>query len=493
MMNPLMRVFPLLTILLVFVPDFASGKTILPYDVLSYDLSVKLGFEKSPEPGLSYRYLFSPLNTLEGEAMIVLRNAAPEPLHEISLIFNRLMRPTEILVDGEVSEFHSVLKGLEGREALQVLHVTVVLLGSLESGDQIELTIRYGGQLMGYPESGMLYTRETLDPEFTILRSETFCYPVVALPTRESTVLCARTDVFDQQLKITVPVGHIAVNGGRSLGTEEIDGRAVYTYASHGPESRIMITIAPYELATVGPHRIYHFADSADGASNLTRLLSQAMELLSSWFGPPPLNRGLVVAEIPEFFGSQEGPLLIQTSGAFRNPEQYGEFYHELSHLWNPKDIDPTPSRWNEGLATFLQALVESHLSESADLDASLQQTFEGLKKRLSKDEDLRSVAMIDYGEREMTDLSYRTGALLFGLLREQVGETALFEFLASYSREHHEKGSRDADFADELAATLGGEAASLMEEWYLSPRFAEQILAAASWNDLRGWYITQR
>ena len=165
-----MPVLNVLAILLVFVPGLASGETILPYDVLSYNLSVKLEFEKSPEAGLSYRHLFSPLNTLEGEATIVVRNAAPEPLHEISLILNRLLRPKDIHVDGAAPEFHSVLQGLEGRESLQVLNVTVELSRPLDPGNQIEVVIRYGGQLMGYPESGMLYTRETLDPEFTILR-----------------------------------------------------------------------------------------------------------------------------------------------------------------------------------------------------------------------------------------------------------------------------------------------------------------------------------
>ncbi len=493
MMNRLIHILSQLTVLLTFASSPALGETILPYDVISYDLSVKLDFENSPEAGLSYRYLFSPLNTMEGEAKIVLRNAAPEPLHEISLIFNRLLTPKEILVNDEAPEFHSILRGLKGRESLQVLQVTVALPQPLARGDQTQLTIRYGGQLMGYPESGMLYTRETLDPDFTILRSETFCYPLVALPTRDSTSTSMRTDVFDQKLKITVPAGHIAVNGGRFVGSEKTDGKATYSYASHEQASTILIPIAPYQLVTVGSHRIYHFSDSTEGAENLTRLLDQAVELLSSWLGPLPVERGLVIAEIPEFFGSQAGPLIIQTSGAFRDPDKYGEFYHELSHLWNPNDIDPTPSRWNEGLAMFLQVLVETRLSELADLDTSFQETFEHLKNRLSENEELHAVAMINFGKNEMTDLSYSTGQLLFGLLMEQVGEKPLLDFLATYLSEHQKTGSRDSDFAAELVAALGEDTADLMDEWFLGPHSAEQILEAASWDDLRGRFTTSR
>jgi len=32
----------------------------------------------------------------------------------------------------------------------------------------------------------MLYVRETLDPDFTILRYETFCYPQVSPPEKEA-------------------------------------------------------------------------------------------------------------------------------------------------------------------------------------------------------------------------------------------------------------------------------------------------------------------
>ena len=482
-----------LAVLLIFASSPASGETILPYDVISYSLSVRIDFEKSPEAGLSYRHLYSPLNKMEGEATITLRNATSEPLHEISLIFNRLLSPGEILVNDEVLEFHSVLSRLKGREAQQVLHVTAVLQQPLQAGDDTKLLVRYGGQLVGYPESGMLYVRETLDPDFTILRSETFCYPLAAFPTLDSTMTSVRTDVFDQELKVMVPTGHVAVNGGRYLGVEEEDGKSTYTYASHEPESTILISIAPYRLITVGSHRIYHFKDSADGAKKLTRLLEQAMELLKSWLGPPPLESGLVIAEIPEFFGSQAGPLIIQTSGAFRNPEQYGEFYHELSHLWNPKDIDPKPSRWNEGLAMFLQILVETRLSESADLDTGLQKTFEHLKKRLSANDDLIAMAMIEYGKNEVTGLSYLMGQLLFGVLREMVGENALLDFLARYSLEHQKSGSRDVDFEAELVEALGEDTAIVMDQWFLKSGSAKKILEAESWEDLRGQYTSRQ
>ena len=57
---------------------------------------------------------------------------------------------------------------------------------------------------------------------------------------------------------------------------------------------------------------------------------------------------------------------------------------------------------------------------------------------------------MVDYGKEDMTSHSYRTGALLFGLLREHVGEVALLEFVGDYSRRHRESGSTDRGFGSD-------------------------------------------
>jgi hypothetical protein len=466
-----------------------SSAEVLPFDVQSYRWSVRVSFEESPGPDSPYRSLFSILNTLDAEATLTVRNASDGPLTDIPLLLHRLMKVTELEIDGEPATFRQELKTVEDWEGYQVRYISVSLEKPWTSGGRVTLRVRYTGQLEGYTETGMLYVQETLDPDFTILRSETFCYPQVAKPRRDAVHLARRRDEFDQELRITVPASHVVVNAGKLTAVEESDGKKTYSFSSHEPDGVILLPIAPYRLVTAGESRIFHFETSSEGAENLARSLEKVMALFTSWFGPTAMERGLTIAEIPELFGSQAGPLIIQTSGSFNDPAKYGEFYHELSHLWNASDVDPKPSRWNEGLAMFLQGLVEEKLGGKKILDRQLSSTFSRLQEKLREDEKLSSLALIDYGEEDYTSWSYSTGALFFGLLHDRVGEDALLEFLGTYYQEHRDEGSTDRVFAEELVAELGPVSEKIVQEWFLTPAFCRKVLAAASWDELRAGY----
>lgn len=474
--------------------SFLSGSGVAadeasPYDVLTYRLAVTIDFEKSPGPESPYRSLSGVLNELQAEAIIRVANVSQQTQEEISLILHRLMEATEIESAGAKLTFDQQLRGLEGWENFHIHHLKVRWAEPLAPGEETTLTIRYVGQLVGYPEVGMLYVRETLDPDFTILRSETFCYPQVSRPERDAVHAARRFDLFDQELEVTVPDGHVVTNAGRLVGVTEIDGKKTYSFSSDQPVGIIMIPIAPYRTTTSGPHRIFHFESSTPGVDNLKENLSRVMALFTSWFGPPMVEHGLTIAEIPEFFGSQSGSFILQTSGAFNNPDQYNEFYHELSHLWNPRDIDPKPCRWNEGLATFLEGLVEDHLGGDGRLDKRLSQIFSSLKAALDRDEKLASVAMIDYGEENMTPRSYSTGALLFGLLHHQVGEENLLKFIGDYSQRHRQSGSTDRALAEEIVSALGEGSREIVRDWLLTPAFAGQLSGVESWSELKQVY----
>jgi len=474
--------------------SFATGsgavaETARPYDVLSYRLAVTIDFDKNPGPESPHRSLFSVLNELAGEATLHLRNVSGRNQDEISLVLHRLMNASEIESEGKALTFDQQLRGLDGWDNFHVNHVKVRWTEPLAPGEEATLSIRYAGQLVGYPEVGMLYVRETLDPEFTILRYETFCYPQVTEPERDAVQAARRFDTFDQVLEVTVPASHVVTTDGRSTGVTEKDGRKTYSFSSYEPAGIFMVPVAPYRVATSGQHTIFYFEPSARGVEVLEANMERVMALFTSWFGPPGVERGLTIAEIPEFFGSQSGAFILQTSGAFNNPDQYGEFYHELSHLWNPRDVDPKPCRWNEGLATFLEGLVEDHLGGQGRLDERLSEIFSRLKSSLDRDEALRTVAMVDYGKENTTSRSYSTGALLFGLLHDRVGEEALLGFVRDYSQRHRESGSTDQAFAEEIVIALGERTSDIVNDWFLTPAFVQKLTAAASWEDLKRSY----
>ena len=96
---------------------------------------------------------------------------------------------------------------------------------------------------------------------------------------------------------------------------------------------------------------------------------------------------------------------------------------------------------------------------------------------------------MIDYGKEDMTGYSYSTGALFFALLHNRVGEEALLAFLRDYFQEHRESGSSDRAFAEALVSALGEDTRDLVDDWFLTPAFAEKIKEIESWEDLEHSY----
>lgn len=96
---------------------------------------------------------------------------------------------------------------------------------------------------------------------------------------------------------------------------------------------------------------------------------------------------------------------------------------------------------------------------------------------------------MIDYGKEDMTGYSYSTGALFFALLHNRVGEESLLAFLRDYFQEHRESGSSDRAFAEALVSRLGGDSRDLVDDWFLTPAFAEKIQDLESWDDLVSSY----
>jgi hypothetical protein len=67
---------------------------------------------------------------------------------------------------------------------------------------------------------------------------------------------------------------------------------------------------------------------------------------------------------------------------AFADPARRFELYHELTHLWNVRCTDPAPSRWEEGLAVWLQDRMADRL-DGTDREATADERNLAAVRRL--------------------------------------------------------------------------------------------------------------
>ncbi len=342
---------------------------------------------------------------------------------------------------------------------------------SLDPGEEETLSITWEGYLHGYTEA-MRYVRDHIDPEYTVLRRETRAYPVVGYPS-SLTNRRAGLPGFDAELRVTVPDSLVVAYGGELLGIERTGGRATYHYRDFRPSWRIDIAIAPYELIERNGLSVFYFAEDRSGAERVAGGFLRAMDQYTEWFGPLHDFGGYAIIEVPTGYGSQadDNNILLQAS-AFLDPDGLTQLYHEASHLWNVELTDRPSPRWDEGLATFHQALMVDVFAGDQSLSA-VEALAERLRIRLrtqfERDPRLGNTPPIDYGKEDVTDLSYRVGMLMFGVLYHLVGQEGLNELIGGFYQEHYASGASTTDFVARANSIAPLDLDSFFQDWLYS------------------------
>lgn len=458
-------------------PSPAEPAAVFPEPV-RYDLEIDTDYEQG---------------TLAGDCLLTIRNATDAPIAVVPLNLYRLMAVASVTdAAGKALEFTQNVRIFEDWKELQVNHIRVALEPSLAPGKETALRIKYAGPLLGYAEA-MRYVKDRVGRDLTLVRSDSFAFPEIGVPSWKTNRAAGLKD-FDYRVSLTVPSPFVVANAGNLVSRTEKDGRTTFVYESRVPSWRIDLAAAEYATleSEDGRFRIFAFPEDTDGARELLKSLEATLALFSRWFGPLPVFRGLTVIEIPAGYGSQaDVAAVIQEAAAFKDSAGRYTFYHELSHLWNVTANDPLPPRFeSEGLAMFLQHLVQEKLEGKAGaVDRAATAMLERLAKNFGEHPDWTKTAMIDYGKKDLTDLSYRVGQIFFYLLHKTLGEEAFIETIAGFYRDHRAAGATAAQFVEYFKSRGGPALGPIFEDWVFTTKAAELITAGITLEDLRRRY----
>ncbi|MGE5741024.1 MAG: hypothetical protein ACM32H_03215 [Candidatus Aminicenantes bacterium RBG_16_66_30] len=431
--------------------------------------------------------------TIAGDCTLVVKNASKSPIPVVPLNLYRLMEVASVTdAAGRALKFTQTVRIFEDWKEFQVAHIRVGLETPLAPGMETTLRIKYGGPLLGYAEA-MRYVKDHVGRDLTLIRTDSLAYPQIGLPSWK-TNRAAGLRNFTYTVSLTVPSPLVVANAGDLVSKEDKDGRTTSVYRSRVPSWRIDIAAADYTVVEGegGKFRIFSFPDDAEGARKLLDSLTATVALYTRWFGPLPAFPGLTVIEVPAGYGSQaDVAAVIQEAGAFKDPAGRYTFYHELSHLWNVTANDPLPPRFeSEGLAMFLQHLVQEKLEGKAGaVDAAVSASLDRLAKNFIEHPAWKSTPMIDYGKKDLTDLSYRMGQILFYLLYKQLGEEAFLETAGSFYQDYRATGATAAQFVEHVKKRSRVNLDAIFEDWVFTPRAAEIVAAGTSLQDLVSRY----
>lgn len=425
---------------------------------------------------------------LTGDCRITVANENPGPLAHVPVLLYRLLDVTSVTGSGgEALTFTSTVTKFTDWTQYQVNYVVIDLARPLEKDEKTTLRIKYSGHLLGYGETGS-YVKEKIDKAFTMIRPDCLAYPEVGYPSWKVNKR-GGFQSFNYLVNVTVPGDTVVANGGELVGKTSENGFTTYTFKNVKPAWRIDIAAADYRIVkdVSGKMTVYCMPDHEQGARDIMTAMEKAQTLFSQWFGPLEDFKVFSVIEIPEGFGSQtDVTCIIQTADAFDGKDDHYQFYHELSHLWNVRMLDPLPCRVeSEGLAMFLQHWAQEKLENKTN---AVKDNFKRLREwyieRCKKNPHYKDIPMADHGKKGVTGLSYGKGMLFFNLLYELVGEKEFFEIIESFYREFKD-GAYTKDFTDHLNRYPGKDLSSLVDDWFYGTQSSVDLLAGLTVNEL--------
>jgi hypothetical protein len=417
-----------------------------------------------------------------GKCLLTINNPSEKSVTHIPLILYRLLKVTAITDEqGTSIPYQQNVLSFEDWEQLQVNHVEARLTKPLAPGQSQTIGIVYEGFLFGYSNDGWMYVKDHIAKEFTFMRMDGYGYPVVGYPS-DDVNRRAGLQSYDYILSVTVPEGLVVANGGKLTGKSTIDGQTTYTYTNLKPAWRMDMPIAPYGIVEDKQDnlKIFHFPQDKDNASMILEAMNTTLRLFTNWFGPADNFQGFTIIEVPEGYGSQtDVTSILQTADAFQKRENLTALYHEISHIWNVRDNDPLPDRIeSEGLAMLLQYLVQERLD---DKPGALVKGYERLSDRFrqqcERNPKCKDVPIIEYGNEDMTDLSYTKGMLFFYLLYRVMGEKEFLDATGSFYQKYKQTGATTEEFLNHVKQRSSKKLDRLFQEWIYGTESSRLVL----------------
>lgn len=309
------------------------------------------------------------------------------------------------------------------------------------------LTVEYEGILDGttgrYP-----YVKEKTSDDRYILRSETLYYPVFALPDSaeywQNLLLPLAEDQF--QVTVEVPEDRCFCTNLREISNG--------VYEGHNPT----IAVGDYRLETCPFGTIAYFGMDGDTLAEIRRAAAYTNDFMNRY--KPAEIRDYQIVEIPSGLGSFVLPGTLFLAG---EPD-IRQMIHEFIHTnWNPR-CSGTVQRsrfFDEGITEYFTAKVLAYYGFQ-DVKAS-RALWEVQYQSAIAAHPENEVPIVDYGTRELGDLSYSFGPLALFALEDAVGEAEMERIMSELLERYQQE---DVDF-QKLEAMFPASAAPVYQKYF--------------------------
>jgi hypothetical protein len=278
------------------------------------------------------------------------------------------------------------------------------------------------------------------------------------------------------RLTVTAPPGIVAVTAGRSLGHADRDGATVSEWQIDHPVRGLALSAAAYRVKERMCGDIvvatYFQEPNQDLAAAYLEATASYLRLYEQLFGPYPFPKFAVVEN---FFPTGYGfpsytliggkvlrlPFIIATS-----------LGHEIAHCWwgNGVFVDYAAGNWSEGLTTYVADYLNTERESPEDARSARLQMIRNYATLAPPEREIALGRFVSRTDPMTKAVGYDKGAMVFHMLRREVGEEPFWSALRDLYASHLFRSASWADIQRAVEVRSGRSLGWFFEQWVHRP-----------------------
>ena len=301
-------------------------------------------------------------------------------------------------------------------------------------------------------------------------------------------------------LKVIAPQGMLAVTAGQSKGHKTGNGKTESTWLISNPVRGLSLSVGAYILREKKVGSItaatYFFPETEHLAEAYLAATANYLVFYQDLFGPYPFKKFAVVENFfPTGFGFPSYtliggtvlrlPFIIRTS-----------LGHEIAHCWwgNGVLVDYEAGNWSEALTTYVADYHYKAMKSEEDARGYRLQILRNYATLVTPARDFALQQFQSRSDPITKTIGYDKGAMVFHMLRRQVGEEAFWGALRDLYRDRLFKTTSWADIQKAFEARGRQSLKTFFDQWVFhkgAPRFYLDAVQARRTGSI--WQIEGR
>jgi hypothetical protein len=301
-------------------------------------------------------------------------------------------------------------------------------------------------------------------------------------------------------LKVIAPEGMIAVTAGQSKGQINANGKTQSIWLISDPVEGLSLSVGPYIVREKKVGKLtaatYFFAETDHLANAYLEATADYLALYQNLFGPYPFEKFAVVENFfPTGFGFPSYTLI--GGSVLRLPFIiHTSLGHEIAHCWwgNGVLVDDERGNWSEALTTYVADYLYQEKKSAEDAREYRVQILRNYSTLVPPDKDFALKKFQSRYDPISKTIGYDKGAMVFHMLRRQLGEEAFWGGLRDLYRDRLFKVTSWTDLQQAFEIRAGHSLQTFFNQWVSqkgAPRFYLDAVQSKQTDDI--WKIEGR